>query len=329
MLAATPFPSPHLLCLLLLFFCTLSFASPSASPATTHNHNNIWQQFWDKEHQLHYYYHPTTQETTWELSKDATFVKAEDIDEDEEEEEEEDTDDDAADAGDNDDANMDSFISLEEKNDILYKQAVAAEKNGLLNFELANSLQPHQVEELLENGLLSAETLARLGMQVVERLDEVYVKIKSKLKGSKNSQTCGTKKVPCKTIQQGIDRASQNSKVYVQGGYYAGPGNVNLRIDGRNIQLLSKPKQTAIIDCRGRTPLIDPLHSAGNTGIHDFQIQNCNLQDPNGKWERGGGWSASGSAMGSVDWVGGGWFGCARNRGRLAVILYNDRCCFS
>ena len=58
---------------------------------------------------------------------------------------------------------------------------------------------------------------------------------------------------------------------------------MNLRIDGRRIELYSKPPQQAIIDCRATSPLIDPLHSQGHTGVHDFQIQNCNIQDPKGR----------------------------------------------
>ena len=142
------------------------------------------------------------------------------------------------------------------------------------------TLERETVDNLMKNGgLLDPEKLAKLGLKVVERLDEVYVK----KKGSKNRKKCGTKDLPCGRIQYAIDRAAQHARIYVKEGYYAGPGNVNLAIDGRNIALYSKPPTKATIDCRNESPLIDPERSNGNTGIHDFRISNCNLQEPGGK----------------------------------------------
>jgi hypothetical protein len=146
------------------------------------------------------------------------------------------------------------------------------------------TLNKEKVDELRkEGGLLDPKELLKLGLRVVERLDEVWVDNKMKSKDSSDINVCGPVHVPCNSIQLGIDRASAKSKVYVKGGYYHGKNNVNLRIDGRNIDLMSLPPQKAIIDCNGVNPLIDPLRSAGNTGIHDFQIVNCNIQDPNGQ----------------------------------------------
>ena len=290
----------------------LLLATTSCHATTTDN--AIWQQFFDEDHQLYYYYKPSTDETTWELPKDtpftvptsttrattratpttsatttsatATTTTGYDDEEDDYDAFEESSEDDLG-------SDADENVIPDHQINVNYKMNGQVDNSArqALEEELAKmtldgqTLEREQVNELMKKGgLLNAESLAKMGLKVIERLDEVWVNIKSKLKDSKNTDKCGTKAIPCKTIQQGIDRASQRSKVYVSGGYYAGRGNVNLRIDGRYLELFSKPVQKAIIDCGGRgIPLIDPLHSAGNTGIHDFQITNCNLQDPSGQ----------------------------------------------
>ena len=205
-------------------------------------------------------------------------------------------DDDIVDSNEDDlDPNADDVLDASEERKSLVEQhkelSESDEQRKLTKLQLEDklaefttdgiTLERETVDLLMQKGgLLNSDALAKLGLQVVERLDEVYVQ---KKKGSKNAKKCGTPKLPCKSIQLGIDRSSMNAKIFVRKGYYAGPGNVDLKIDGRRIELFSVPPQASIIDCRNELPLIDPLHSSGNTGIHDFQIQNCNLQDPNGR----------------------------------------------
>ena len=153
-----------------------------------------------------------------------------------------------------------------------------------LNEALAARIDPEtnkipNIEKLREpGGLLDPEALARFGLKIVEQLDEVWVKAG----GSLEEEKCGRKENPCGTIQLGISRSSMNAKVYVGKGRYSGEGNVNLKIDGRSVEIFSRPAHLAIINCDHIWPLIDPLHSHGSTGLHDFQVQNCNIQGNNG-----------------------------------------------
>ena len=153
-----------------------------------------------------------------------------------------------------------------------------------LNKELAKYVDPETKKipniEMLKKkgGLLNAEELAKYGLKIIEHLDEVWVKA-----GGSMDENCGRENDPCGTIQLGISRSSMHSKVYVGKGHYSGEGNVNLKTGGRTVDIVGRPKHQATIDCQKIWPLVNMMHSQGNTGIRDFEIRDCNIQDNNGQ----------------------------------------------
>jgi len=284
----------------LIFLFVLAAASSAASDSPG---SNAWYKYWSDDEHLHYYHNPSTGETSWELASGAVILDPDDADGDDDDDDDDivESNEDETDPDGDDNVlpdNLESRTHLQQlqERDLMSAQQLSEQAEKILAVEKTKNqledelakltkdgvtLEQETVDELMKKGgLLDADALLKLGLKVVQHLDEVYI---DKSKGSRNAKKCGVQTLPCKNIQLGIDRASQVAKLYISGGYYAGPGNVNLRIDGRRIELYSKPPQQAIIDCRATSPLIDPLHSQGNTGVHDFQIQNCNIQDPKGR----------------------------------------------
>ena len=88
-------------------------------------------------------------------------------------------------------------------------------------------------------------------------------------------ESCGKKNRPCGGIQQGINRASDNAKVYVQPGRYSGQGNFMLNFEGKSINLLSAVDKEAVIDCENRGPVVNPLVPSGHLQISGFRIVDC------------------------------------------------------
>ncbi|MCZ6688149.1 MAG: right-handed parallel beta-helix repeat-containing protein [Planctomycetota bacterium] len=83
--------------------------------------------------------------------------------------------------------------------------------------------------------------------------------------------------IPPGTIQAAIDIAVNGDAVVVSAGTWVGPGNTNLRTNGKQIIVMGRPTDTVIIDCEnvGRAFLFNNSGETGSTVIFGFDLVNA------------------------------------------------------